>query len=721
MKRFIKMCAASALTLAAIVSLHTDPLHAHENFHEERVTTRISHNTYLHEVSRITRGGIMQFQVLQIPLDDPLLQIGTFNSQVEYGLRQPTTTFLNANGAIAGVNGDFFGMTGRHSVSLGFEAVDGHFSMHDSLNYATYNSASFILQDGNAFIDYIRPYISLRLDGYTPFYVGMVNMVSDLRWPSFLTHGYFTSTADLDARLGRSYKLVVEDGIITDITFETVYIPENGFVVIMDPATFWGSYYLFYHGQHAEMIVQANIDLEAVNHAISGSNRILYHGEITPSATRYPGRNPRTLLGLNYEADTLILMTIDGRGASVGAGLSEAATLMREFGAWHAINLDGGGSTTMAARLPGESLSVINTPSDGSQRAVINAIGVTSHAPVGSINSIEFYGTQRYIPIGMAEPLTIRAFDAYMNALDLPIDLVHFTAFNGHIHENQLVAHSPGVVYVQAHFGGITTQVRFIAIDVAQIIPSVQEISEGTWVNFRGMDNLGRSTRLNPDALLFNVHPHYLGQMDGNWFIPNYEANGWLAIAAHNARAFLPINLDQYAYPTYNIPQSDVAQDNRRVYSMHTLIDSEREVWLHGQVDAYFSYYWYDVFMAQIVSSSRGIMAHNPAAWAHLTYDLANTQAHNIVIHTNFTPLYFANSTEFQMFHRLMRELADNGRNVFVVSAYGEHNWVHLWDGVRYVNIAHQYYDEYLEYSGIFTLRLMGSNILYNLEMISAW
>jgi hypothetical protein len=71
-------------------------------------------------------------------------------------------------------------------------------------------------------------------------------------------------------------------------------------------------------------------------------------------------RNPRTLVGVRPDG-TLLLVTVDGRapGWSVGMTLGEAARLMRSLGAWDALNLDGGGSSTMTVR--GE---VVNRPSD---------------------------------------------------------------------------------------------------------------------------------------------------------------------------------------------------------------------------------------------------------------------------------------------------------------------------------------------------------------------
>src|SRR5215204_450339 len=83
------------------------------------------------------------------------------------------------------------------------------------------------------------------------------------------------------------------------------------------------------------------------------------------------GRNPRTLAGVRADG-TLLLVTVDGRrpGWSVGMTLPEAARLMRSLGARDAVNLAGGGSSTMTIR--GE---VVNRPSDRvGERPVSNGV-----------------------------------------------------------------------------------------------------------------------------------------------------------------------------------------------------------------------------------------------------------------------------------------------------------------------------------------------------------
>jgi hypothetical protein len=85
-------------------------------------------------------------------------------------------------------------------------------------------------------------------------------------------------------------------------------------------------------------------------------------------------RNPRTMVGIDARG-RLLLVAADGRQAGRSAGLSilEAAHVMRALGAVSAMNLDGGGSTTLV--LEGQ---IVNRPSDPSgERADGDAILVT--------------------------------------------------------------------------------------------------------------------------------------------------------------------------------------------------------------------------------------------------------------------------------------------------------------------------------------------------------
>ena len=92
-----------------------------------------------------------------------------------------------------------------------------------------------------------------------------------------------------------------------------------------------------------------------------------------------PVRHPRTAVGLSRLGTRLLLVTVDGRqpGYSVGMTLPELAQLMLNLGSTAALNLDGGGSTTMAVSAGRGETRILNRPSDTSgERPVSNALAV---------------------------------------------------------------------------------------------------------------------------------------------------------------------------------------------------------------------------------------------------------------------------------------------------------------------------------------------------------
>jgi exopolysaccharide biosynthesis protein len=80
----------------------------------------------------------------------------------------------------------------------------------------------------------------------------------------------------------------------------------------------------------------------------------------------YDAVNARTVLGLSRDGRTLTLFTVDRGGGSEGMRVGEAAdVLMKDYGVWNALNMDGGGSTSMAMENPvTHERALINRSSD---------------------------------------------------------------------------------------------------------------------------------------------------------------------------------------------------------------------------------------------------------------------------------------------------------------------------------------------------------------------
>lgn len=108
--------------------------------------------------------------------------------------------------------------------------------------------------------------------------------------------------------------------------------------------------------------------LDGARTVIPGFRMLLDDGRLVVNPrTVAPGfdkLHPRTAAGVDRSGRVLWLLVADGRQPGVSEGLSrvELAALFAELGAWDAINLDGGGSTTLVLEHADGTHRVVNTP-----------------------------------------------------------------------------------------------------------------------------------------------------------------------------------------------------------------------------------------------------------------------------------------------------------------------------------------------------------------------
>lgn len=94
---------------------------------------------------------------------------------------------------------------------------------------------------------------------------------------------------------------------------------------------------------------------------------------------------PRTAVAIDSTRGKVFFVTVDGRQGSYSKGmnLTQFANYLVSLGADRALNLDGGGSTTMAVRYPlTRNIALANSPSDGTERNVSTILMATSNAPL---------------------------------------------------------------------------------------------------------------------------------------------------------------------------------------------------------------------------------------------------------------------------------------------------------------------------------------------------
>lgn len=100
------------------------------------------------------------------------------------------------------------------------------------------------------------------------------------------------------------------------------------------------------------------------HNAIGGNLFLLQKGQVTEASRADTKPGPRTAVSLDHSGGRLIMIIVDGRqaGYSEGVTAKELALLLQERGGYTAINLDGGGSTTLVVRDKAGAPQVLNSP-----------------------------------------------------------------------------------------------------------------------------------------------------------------------------------------------------------------------------------------------------------------------------------------------------------------------------------------------------------------------
>ena len=178
--------------------------------------------------------------------------------------------------------------------------------------------------------------------------------------------------------------MVVSDNIVQEIRIGQgpVNIPKDGFVVTTFGEGKANILDNFKVGDKIKLDVTTTPNIDNIKFAISGGSVVLKNGTVVNNnnAPGSPnGSVARTGIGITEDGNELIIATIDNSGSYKGVSQELFGLILKDLGAYNAINLDGGGSTTMAVKpVDKQAAEVVNKPSDGSQRKVTNGVGVFS-------------------------------------------------------------------------------------------------------------------------------------------------------------------------------------------------------------------------------------------------------------------------------------------------------------------------------------------------------
>ncbi len=281
-----------------------------------------------------------------------------------------TSRMLKSDGAIAGVNGDFFDI-GDTGAPLGIGRDRQRGLLHGRLS--GWNSAFYLGRRGVPQIGTLEVVTTIKQRPGVE--------ITNVNSPSVAIGGIGVYSPSW----GRTSGYRVVDGQTRDVR---MVLLRNGVVIRNRTKLTSGKLLegrmLIGRGPGAEALRRlkkgSRVSLvsrlaDSPRMAITGNQFLIDDGVVKVVDDRE--LHPRTAIGIDRDTHRLLLLVIDGRqDFSRGYTMVELAELMIELGADEALNLDGGGSSTMLARRPNGKVKITNSPSDGAERKVANAIGV---------------------------------------------------------------------------------------------------------------------------------------------------------------------------------------------------------------------------------------------------------------------------------------------------------------------------------------------------------
>lgn len=529
-KFLIYLLVVSAVIGSSIPSFAAkSPYVLHDTVESQYLGSGIVHEN----IRRFTSQGWHNINVLRVDLNDEYAEVKGLVSGKGVSDRQAVSKLVQENNAVAGVNGDFFNYT-PISHPAGF-FVDNN----EVLSIPDRAKPTFYLDNNKnpdiAFID--RTMRLNSIDSGKSITIYYINKLSSKYQVATILNRHWGEKSPGNRFNKDSVEMVVSNNLVKEIRIGQgpVNIPKDGFVVTTFGAGKKNIVDNFKVGDKVRLDVTTGPNIDNIQFAISGGSVLLKNGNIvsTKGAAGNPnGSAARTGLGINQAGDQLIIATVDSSGPYRGVSQQDFASILKELGAYNALNLDGGASTTMAIKpIEKQAVEVANKPSDGSQRKVSNGVGVYSNAPRGELSYIKVQADDSKMFVNTSRRFSIKAYDQYHHPLEVNQKDVVYTikGIDGEITGNTLKANSSGKALVTADYNGVvaSTEVRVLGPAKALVIPMDKfnlnpsgTKNLGAFGPYYGIDGNGLKAKIYPEDIEFTV-TNELGHVENNVFYSN--------------------------------------------------------------------------------------------------------------------------------------------------------------------------------------------------------
>jgi exopolysaccharide biosynthesis protein len=358
---------------------------------EEVVTPGITH---LHIVPP-EPARPQNIHVLRIDLTDPKVRFKAGLAGDTVLTREPISRQAKRYGALAAVNADFGSLIEGDDFPQGMTVQDG-----ELITSPKYRTGLGITADNRVYIGKWMPENPpawawnakvTAADGASHPIVHW-NQACHPGWISVYSHRYSDPPRSPAPRWEDAAEALINaQGYVLAVAEKPAgfVIPKGG-IVLAGRGT--GADWIRKHARRGDRIdisLETKPDWRKYNTIVGGGPRLLRNGEFAVDPRQafdgvadaedfelsyktkyYETRHPRSMAGVSKDGKIMVLAVVDGRAEGhTGMTLREAADLLKDLGAWDAVQFDSGGSAAMVLR--GE---VLNHPSDGRERPVTNSL-----------------------------------------------------------------------------------------------------------------------------------------------------------------------------------------------------------------------------------------------------------------------------------------------------------------------------------------------------------
>lgn len=418
---------------------------------EDMITSGAKMVTYKWSGTRSKKSVTAQVNVIEMDLSNPYVKMDVMTGQGnQFTTLQSVGGMAKETGAVAGVNGDYFA-TGSEGAPLGPQITDGTLMSTPSLLQGMYAFA--VTGDREPIIDQFTfegkvtapdgAFFPLAGMNKTAYKTEPDNSYSHVNAMYVYTSAWKQLSRPSDSSTTPT-EVLIQNGVVMQISEKAplnMAVPTDGYILRTHGIA---ADFVRDHLQIGEKIdvqyalksttTQQSVDPSGFQMMIGGHTLLVENGKASTfsrntNSISGSSARARTAVGYSKDKKTAYIITVAKNDSSTGMTLKELQNFMTDISVWKAVNLDGGGSTTLVSRPLGETSAQLtyNTEYGKNQRRVVNGLGVYTTAPTGTLKGLMVSGNE-VLFVGQDVNYSLKGYDTYYNPFDVSSVAVNWSA-----------------------------------------------------------------------------------------------------------------------------------------------------------------------------------------------------------------------------------------------------------------------------------------------------